>query len=82
MKYDAPIKDMMFLLTEFIGMEQIKNLPGNEEIGRHIQEYLLRPGLSVPAVIKVALKGANLGKLAMMDIVVRDDVSFTEVSIA
>ena len=41
MKYDAPIKDMMFLLTEFIGMEQIKNLPGNEEIDEDLFEAIL-----------------------------------------
>ncbi len=39
-------------------------LRGPEEIHRHIREYLLRPGLSVPGVIKLALKGAGLGRLA------------------
>ena len=41
MKYDAPIKDMMFLLTEFIGMEQISKLPGNEEIDEDLFEAIL-----------------------------------------
>lgn len=41
MKYDAPIKDMMFLLTEFIGLEQLKNLPGNNEVDADLFEAIL-----------------------------------------
>ena len=41
MKYDAPIKDMMFLLTEFIGLEQITGLPGNAEVDADLLEAVL-----------------------------------------
>jgi alkylation response protein AidB-like acyl-CoA dehydrogenase len=41
MKYDAPIKDMMFLLTEFIGLEQLQGLPGNEEVDADLLEAIL-----------------------------------------
>ena len=41
MKYDAPIQDMKFLLTEFIGMEQIQGLPGNEEFDADLAEAIL-----------------------------------------
>jgi alkylation response protein AidB-like acyl-CoA dehydrogenase len=32
MIYNAPIKDMLFLLDECFGLEQIRALPGNEEV--------------------------------------------------
>lgn len=41
MKYDAPIQDMTFLLTEFIGMQQIQGLPGNEEFDADLAEAIL-----------------------------------------
>lgn len=41
MKYDAPIPDMLFLLTEFIGMEQIKSLPGHEEFDEDLAAAIL-----------------------------------------
>jgi alkylation response protein AidB-like acyl-CoA dehydrogenase len=41
MKYDAPIQDMMFLLTEFIGMQQIQHLPGNEDFDEDLAGAIL-----------------------------------------
>lgn len=41
MKYDAPIQDMMFLLTELIGLEQLQELPGNEEFDADLAEAIL-----------------------------------------
>jgi len=41
MKYDAPIKDMMFLLTEFIDLEQLTSLPGNGEVDADLLEAVL-----------------------------------------
>ncbi|MCB9543021.1 MAG: L-glutamate gamma-semialdehyde dehydrogenase [Myxococcales bacterium] len=59
------MKDPAFKTEMFRFVDVFPVLDGPDEIGRHIQEYLLRPGLSAPAAIKLALKGANLGKLAM-----------------
>lgn len=36
-----------------------------EAIGRHMQAYLLRPGLQVPAAIRLILKGAHLNRLTL-----------------
>lgn len=59
------MKDPAFKTEMFRFVDVFPVLQGPDEIGRHIQEYLLRPGLSAPTVIKLALKGAGLGKLAM-----------------
>lgn len=59
------MKDPAFKTEMFRFVDVFPVLDGPEEIGRHIQEYLLRPGINPPTVIKVALKGANLGRLAM-----------------
>ncbi len=56
---DDGFKTEMF---RFVDVFPVLTTP--EEIARHIQEYLLRPGINAPAVIKVALKGAGLGRLA------------------
>ncbi len=56
---DPGFKTEMF---RFVDVFPVLQTP--EEVARHIQEYLLRPGVNVPAVIKVALKGAGLGRLA------------------
>lgn len=59
------MKDPAFKTEMFRFVDVFPVLDGPDEVGRHIQEYLLRPGLDVPTVIKVALKGASLGRLAM-----------------
>lgn len=59
------MKDPAFKTEMFRFVDVFPVLDGPEEIGRHIQEYLLRPGINPPTVIKMALKGANLGRLAM-----------------
>jgi len=59
------MKDPAFKTEMFRFVDVFPVLDGPDEIGRHIQEYLLRPGINPPTVIKAALKGANLGRLAM-----------------
>lgn len=59
------MKDPAFKTEMFRFVDVFPVLDGPDEIGRHIREYLMRPGLSAPTAIKLALKGANLGKLAM-----------------
>jgi len=41
MKYDAPIKDMLFLLNEWIGIDRLTSLPGYEEVDADIIEAIL-----------------------------------------
>ncbi len=62
---DWAMKDPDFKTEMFRFVDVFPVLDTPEEINRHIQEYLLQPGLKVPTVIKMALKGAGLGKLAM-----------------
>ena len=57
---DPSFKTEMF---RFVDVFPVLNTP--EEVNRHIREYLLQPGIKVPTVIKLALKSANLGKMAM-----------------
>ena len=33
MSYQAPVKDMLFCMTELAGLEQVARLPGFEEAG-------------------------------------------------
>ncbi len=56
---DEAFKTEMF---RFVDVFPVLTTP--DEVARHIQEYLLRPGLEAPAVIKMALKGAGLGSIA------------------
>ena len=58
------MKDEGFKTEMFRFVDVFPVLQTPEEIARHIQEYLLRPGVKPPAVIKMALKGAGLGKMA------------------
>ncbi|MFN3198838.1 MAG: proline dehydrogenase family protein [Bradymonadia bacterium] len=58
------MKDEGFKTEMFRFVDVFPVLQSPEEIARHIQEYLLRPGVKPPAVIKMALKGAGLGKMA------------------
>lgn len=58
------MKDEAFKTEMFRFVDVFPVLVTPEEIARHIQEYLLRPGLDSPAVIKMALKGAGLGSMA------------------
>ncbi len=57
---DPGFKTEMF---RFVDVFPVLTTP--DEVSRHIQEYLLRPGLKVPTALKVALKSASLGRLAM-----------------
>ena len=41
MKYDAPVQDMLFLLTEFIGLGQLQSLPGHEDFDADLAEAIL-----------------------------------------
>jgi len=41
MIYNAPIKDMLFLLNECIGLEKLTALPGNEEVDADLLEAIL-----------------------------------------
>ena len=61
---DRAMRDEAFKTEMFRFVDVFPVLRSTEEIARHIQEYLLRPGLHVPAVIKMALKGAGIGGVA------------------
>ncbi len=41
MIYNAPIKDMMFLVDEWLGIESLRSLPGYEEFDKEILEAVL-----------------------------------------
>ncbi len=41
MKYDAPIKDMLFLIRDWIGLERLTALPGYEEVDADLVEAIL-----------------------------------------
>ncbi|MEE2757778.1 MAG: proline dehydrogenase family protein [Myxococcota bacterium] len=59
------MKDPDFKTEMFRFVDVFPVLTSPEEVNRHIREYLLKPGIKVPTVIKLALKSANLGKMAM-----------------
>ncbi|MCA9537772.1 MAG: proline dehydrogenase family protein, partial [Myxococcales bacterium] len=59
------MRDPAFKTEMFRFVDVFPVLDSPDEVGRHIQEYLLRPGVEAPGVIKLALKGAGLGRLAM-----------------
>ncbi|MCB9537400.1 MAG: bifunctional proline dehydrogenase/L-glutamate gamma-semialdehyde dehydrogenase [Myxococcales bacterium] len=59
------MRDPGFKTEMFRFVDVFPVLDSPDEVGRHIQEYLLRPGLKVPTALKVALKGASLGRLPM-----------------
>ncbi|MCA9543243.1 MAG: proline dehydrogenase family protein, partial [Myxococcales bacterium] len=59
------MRDPAFKTEMFRFVDVFPVLDGPEAIGEHVREYLLKPGLNVPGPIKLALKGANLSKLAM-----------------
>jgi alkylation response protein AidB-like acyl-CoA dehydrogenase len=41
MIYNAPVKDMMFLIDEWIGIENIASLPGYEHVDSELLEFIL-----------------------------------------
>ena len=41
MIYTAPVKDMMFLVDEWIGLDNITSLPGYEDLDRESFEFIL-----------------------------------------
>ena len=41
MIYNAPIKDMMFLVNEWIGLENINTLPGYEDLDAEVLHFIL-----------------------------------------
>ncbi len=62
---ERAMRDPAFKTEMFRFVDVFPVLDSPEAIGRHMREYLLRPGLSVPTPIKLLLKGANLSRLAM-----------------
>jgi RHH-type proline utilization regulon transcriptional repressor/proline dehydrogenase/delta 1-pyrroline-5-carboxylate dehydrogenase len=58
------MRDPVFKTEMFRFVDVFPVLTTPEDVARHIQEYLLRPGVNPPTVIKVALKGAGLGSFA------------------
>jgi hypothetical protein len=41
MIYSAPVKDMMFLISDWIGMDRINALPGYEHVDSETLEFIL-----------------------------------------
>ncbi len=41
MIYNAPVRDMIFLVDEWIGLENISSLPGHEELDRDVLQFIL-----------------------------------------
>jgi RHH-type proline utilization regulon transcriptional repressor/proline dehydrogenase/delta 1-pyrroline-5-carboxylate dehydrogenase len=56
---DPAFKTEMF---RFVDVFPVLTTP--DEIYRHVQEYLLRPGVNPPRAISMALKGAGMGGIA------------------
>ncbi len=42
MIYNAPVKDMMFLIEEWIGIEKLSSLPGYEHLDTEVLEFILQ----------------------------------------
>ena len=42
MIYNAPIKEMMFLVNDWIGMDKLTALPGNENVDAETLEAILQ----------------------------------------
>ena len=53
------MKDEAFKTEMFRFVDVFPVLEGSEDVYRHIREYLLKPGINPPTVIKAALKGAG-----------------------
>lgn len=41
MIYDAPVKDMMFLVDEWLGMDKINAVPGHEDLDSDVLQFIL-----------------------------------------
>lgn len=54
------MKDEDFKTEMFRFVDVFPVLQGSDEVYRHLEEYLLRPGLKTPGVIKAALKGTGI----------------------
>ena len=57
------MKEPDFKTEMFRFVDVFPSLESPEEIHKHLEEYLLRPGLEVPTFIRALLKGAKLGGL-------------------
>jgi RHH-type proline utilization regulon transcriptional repressor/proline dehydrogenase/delta 1-pyrroline-5-carboxylate dehydrogenase len=55
------MKDEAFKTEMFRFVDVFPVLQNPDDVYLHLQEYLLKPGLNTPKVIKAALKGAGLG---------------------
>ena len=55
------MKDETFKTEMFRFVDVFPVLKDPDEVYRHLREYLLRPGVNAPTVIKAALKGSALG---------------------
>ncbi len=58
------MQDPVFKTEMFRFVDVFPVLTTPDEVARHIQEYLLKPGVHPPMVIKMALKSAGLGSMA------------------
>lgn len=58
------MQDPVFKTEMFRFVDVFPVLTTPDEVARHIQEYLLKPGVNPPMVIKMALKSAGLGSMA------------------
>ena len=54
------MKDEAFKTEMFRFVDVFPVLQDPEDVYRHLEEYLMKPGLNVPGVIKAALKGAGM----------------------
>ena len=55
------MKDEDFKTEMFRFVDVFPVLQNPDDVYRHLEEYLMKPGLNVPGVIKAALKGAGVG---------------------
>lgn len=48
-QYNAPIRDMQFVMRELAGLDEVMQLPGNEEVSADLADAILEEADSSPA---------------------------------
>ena len=59
MEWSMKDEDFKTEMFRFVDVFPVLQTP--DDVYRHLEEYLMKPGLNVPGVIKAALKGAGVG---------------------
>lgn len=72
MTYNAPLKDMLFLVAEWIGLEKIRGLRGHEDLDRDTVEAVLNEAAKfcVNELLPINREGDEIGAVLKDDAVV------------